>query len=146
MKATLYHEAGGPEVLQYTDVPDPRPDFVDVVIDVAATALNRLDIVQRAGRYQLPGFSYPHIAGMDPGRRTDLSAGPYAAIWHKLGSPGETWPGQRLGGGARSTDPDGSARPTGDRPVESAAKWHGVATPARPSTRIGLVLCGGSWC
>ena len=34
MKATLYHEAGGPEVLQYTDVPDPEPGPGDVVIDV----------------------------------------------------------------------------------------------------------------
>ena len=39
MKAVLYHEAGGPEVLQYTDVADPEPGAGDVVIDVAATAL-----------------------------------------------------------------------------------------------------------
>lgn len=65
MKAVIYHEPGGPEVLQYTDVPDPEPGPVDVVVDVAATALNRLDVVQRNGWYALPGFSLPHIAGMD---------------------------------------------------------------------------------
>ena len=65
MKAMLYHEAGGPEVLQYVDVPDPEPGPGDVVIDVAATALNRLDVVQRNGWFQMPGFTYPHIAGMD---------------------------------------------------------------------------------
>lgn len=65
MKALLYHEPGGPEVLQYTDLPDPEPGPGDVVIDVAATALNRLDVVQRNGWFQLPGFRYPHIAGMD---------------------------------------------------------------------------------
>ena len=32
---------------------------------VEACALNRLDLVQRDGWYQLPGFTYPHIAGMD---------------------------------------------------------------------------------
>ena len=65
MKAVLYHETGGPEVLQYVDVPDPEPGAADVVIDVAATALNRLDVVQRNGWFQMPGFEYPHIAGMD---------------------------------------------------------------------------------
>jgi len=65
MKAMLYEQPGGPEVLQYTDVPDPEPGPVDVVIDVAATALNRLDVVQRNGWYTLPGFELPHIAGMD---------------------------------------------------------------------------------
>jgi NADPH:quinone reductase-like Zn-dependent oxidoreductase len=65
MKAVVYHQPGGPEVLQYTDVPDPEPGPVDVVVDVAAAALNRLDVVQRNGWYALPGFTLPHIAGMD---------------------------------------------------------------------------------
>ncbi len=65
MKAMLYHEAGGPEVFQYVDVADPEPGPADVVIDVAATSLNRLDVVQRNGWFQMPGFEYPHIAGMD---------------------------------------------------------------------------------
>jgi NADPH:quinone reductase-like Zn-dependent oxidoreductase len=65
VKAVIYHQPGGPEVLQYTDVADPEPGPVDVVVDVAAAALNRLDVVQRNGWYQLPGFELPHIAGMD---------------------------------------------------------------------------------
>lgn len=65
MKAVHYHETGGPEVLEYVDVADPSPGAADVVIDVAATALNRLDVVQRNGWFQLPGFTFPHIAGMD---------------------------------------------------------------------------------
>ena len=65
MKAMIYYEPGGTEVLQYLDVPDPEPGPGDVVIDVAATALNRLDVVQRHGWFQMPGFQYPHIAGMD---------------------------------------------------------------------------------
>jgi len=65
MKAMLYHESGGPEVLQYVDVADPEPGPRDVVVDVAATALNRLDVVQRNGWFHMPGFQYPHIAGMD---------------------------------------------------------------------------------
>ena len=65
MKAVVYHEPGGADVLQYTDLPDPEPGPVDVVVDVAAVALNRLDVVQRHGWYALPGFTLPHIAGMD---------------------------------------------------------------------------------
>ena len=65
MKAITYSEPGGPEVLIYKDVPDPEPDPGDVIVDVAATALNRLDVLQRNAWYQMPGFVYPHISGMD---------------------------------------------------------------------------------
>ena len=65
MKAMLYTEVGGPEVFQFIDVPDPEPGAGDVIVDVAATSLNRLDLVQRAGWFQMPGFEFPHIAGMD---------------------------------------------------------------------------------
>ena len=65
MKAMLYNEVGGPEVFQYTDVADPEPGAGDVIVDVAATSLNRLDLVQRNGWFQMPGFTFPHIAGMD---------------------------------------------------------------------------------
>ncbi len=65
MKAMRYHETGGPEVLRYEQVPDPEPGPIDVVVDVVATALNRLDVVQRNGWFTMPGFTLPHIAGMD---------------------------------------------------------------------------------
>jgi NADPH:quinone reductase-like Zn-dependent oxidoreductase len=52
-------------VLEYTDVPDPEPGPRDVVVRVAATALNHLDVVQRNGWFTMPGFQLPHIAGMD---------------------------------------------------------------------------------
>lgn len=65
MKAVRYDHTGGTEVLELATVPDPTPGVMDVVVRVEACALNRLDIVQRAGWYQMPGFHYPHIAGMD---------------------------------------------------------------------------------
>jgi len=65
MKALLYRTSGGPEVLEYTDVDDPTPGARDVIVRVAATALNHLDVVQRNGWYHMPGFTFPHIAGMD---------------------------------------------------------------------------------
>lgn len=65
MKAVVYQRPGGPEVLEYTDVADPTAGPADVVVRVEACALNRLDLLQREGWYQMPGFTYPHIAGMD---------------------------------------------------------------------------------
>jgi NADPH:quinone reductase-like Zn-dependent oxidoreductase len=44
---------------------DPEPGPGDVVIGVRAAALNRLDVIQRIGPPMLPGFTLPHIAGMD---------------------------------------------------------------------------------
>ncbi len=65
VKAIRYEAFGGVDVLEYVDVADPQPGPLDVVVQVGATALNRLDVVQRNGWYQLPGFSLPHISGMD---------------------------------------------------------------------------------
>ena len=65
MRAVLYDEHGGPEVLRLAEVPDPEPGPADVVVRVEAAALNRLDVIQRAGWFTMPGFAMPHIAGMD---------------------------------------------------------------------------------
>jgi len=55
---------GGAETLQRRDVPRPRPASDEVLIAVRACALNRLDLLQRAGPV-VPGFRLPHIGGMD---------------------------------------------------------------------------------
>ncbi len=65
MKAASYDQHGDVGVLRYGDVADPEPGPVDVVVGVEACALNRLDLVQRAGYYTLPGYTLPHVAGMD---------------------------------------------------------------------------------
>ncbi|MGQ0836100.1 MAG: zinc-binding dehydrogenase [Gammaproteobacteria bacterium] len=65
MKAARYSGHGGPDVIHYEDVADPEIGPADVVVKVAACALNRLDVIQRAGNYTLPGYRLPHIAGMD---------------------------------------------------------------------------------
>jgi len=65
VKALIYDAPGPSDVLEYRSVPDPEPGPQDVIVDVAATALNHLDLVQRNGWYALPGFTLPHIAGMD---------------------------------------------------------------------------------
>lgn len=64
MKAVLFYEHGGPEVLRYEDFPTPEPGPEDVLIQVKAAALNRLDLFVREG---WPGIklAYPHIPGAD---------------------------------------------------------------------------------
>lgn len=62
MKAVRIHEFGGPEVLRYEDVPDPKPRKDQVLVRVTAVALNHLDLWVRKG---LPGVKLPHIPGSD---------------------------------------------------------------------------------
>ncbi len=54
MHAITISEPGGPEVLTWTEQPDPRPGPGEVVLDVAATAVNRADLLQRKGQYAPP--------------------------------------------------------------------------------------------
>ncbi|MGW9205703.1 NAD(P)H-quinone oxidoreductase [Embleya sp. NPDC055664] len=63
MKAVSIKEPGGPEVLEWIDVDDPVPAAGEVVVEVAAGALNRADVMQRWGLYPLaPGTSpYPGL-------------------------------------------------------------------------------------
>ncbi|XP_058199431.1 uncharacterized protein LOC131314655 [Rhododendron vialii] len=51
MKAVVITTPGGPEVLQLQEVEDPQVGDDDVLIKVAATALNRIDTLQRKGSY-----------------------------------------------------------------------------------------------
>src|SRR4030042_1242354 len=64
MKAVVFHEHGGLDVLKYEDVPDPKPGPTDVVIKVQGVGVNFNDVWARRG---LPGmkFDLPHISGSD---------------------------------------------------------------------------------
>ena len=64
MKAVRFHEHGGPEVLTFEDVPDPRPAAGEAVVRVRACALNRLDIWKRQGMPHVT-VPMPHISGSD---------------------------------------------------------------------------------
>lgn len=54
MRAVTVTEPGGPEVLTLSDVPDPVAGPGEVVLEVAATAVNRADLLQRQGLYPPP--------------------------------------------------------------------------------------------
>lgn len=64
MKATIFKQHGGPDVLEYADVPDPAIRANEVLVEVKACAMNHLDVFVRNG---LPGIQIPlpHILGCD---------------------------------------------------------------------------------
>lgn len=64
MKAIVFRRHGGPEVLEYADVPDPSAGPGHILVRVKACALNHLDLWIRQG---LPAYSIqlPHISGCD---------------------------------------------------------------------------------
>ena len=64
MKAVIFKQHGGPEVLEYADVSEPQIRANEVLVEVKACALNHLDIFVRNG---LPGIEIPlpHILGND---------------------------------------------------------------------------------
>lgn len=64
MKAVIFEQHGGPEVLRLAEVPDPQIKANEVLVEVRACALNHLDVWVRNG---LPGIKVPlpHILGND---------------------------------------------------------------------------------
>jgi NADPH:quinone reductase-like Zn-dependent oxidoreductase len=64
MKATFFAAHGGPDVLRYSDLPDPTPQPGWVIVRVRNAALNHADLFVRAG---WPGLklALPHILGAD---------------------------------------------------------------------------------
>src|SRR5215510_6360917 len=64
MKATIFRQHGGTEVLEYTDVSEPKVRANEVLVAVKACALNHLDLFVRNG---LPGIPIPlpHALGCD---------------------------------------------------------------------------------
>ena len=93
MRAAVVSEPGGPEVFSIEEVADPTPGPDEVLVAVAATALNRADLMQRMGQYPGP-----------PGTRDDIPGLEMAGTVEAVGERVSTWqPGDRamalLGGG-----------------------------------------------
>ena len=60
MHAVVISEPGGPEVLRWTEVEDPRPGPGEVLIEVHAAGVNRADMMQRQGLYPPPPGAPPY--------------------------------------------------------------------------------------
>ena len=77
MRAVVLRSHGGPDVLQFEDVASPIIGEQDILVTVAATALNRADLLQRMGFYPNPFPGGPEIPGLE-------FAGTVAAIGDKV--------------------------------------------------------------
>jgi NADPH:quinone reductase-like Zn-dependent oxidoreductase len=64
MKAAYFMKNGGPEVMQYGEVPDPVAGPGQVLVDVHAASVNGADWKVRSGQYA-PTASFPYIPGRD---------------------------------------------------------------------------------
>jgi putative PIG3 family NAD(P)H quinone oxidoreductase len=60
MHAVVIAEPGGPDVLRWTVVEDPVPGPGEVLVDVAASGVNRADLMQRMGFYPPPEGAPPY--------------------------------------------------------------------------------------
>src|SRR6202041_2035696 len=60
MHAVVITEPGGPEVLRWLEVPDPVPGPGEVIVEVAASGVNRADLMQREGHYPPPEGASPY--------------------------------------------------------------------------------------
>ena len=64
MKAAFFRRHGGPEVLEYGELPDPVPGPGEVLVDVHAASVNAADWKMRAGSYAAAP-RLPHVPGRD---------------------------------------------------------------------------------
>ncbi|HET9655670.1 MAG TPA: NAD(P)H-quinone oxidoreductase [Kineosporiaceae bacterium] len=79
MKAVVITEPGGPEVLAPAEVPDPVAGAGEVVLQVAASAVNRADLLQRRGFYPPPPGA-PQWPGLEASG-TVVEVGPGVEGW-----------------------------------------------------------------
>lgn len=94
MKAIVVSETGGPDRLEYAEVPDPEPGPGEVLVDVTAIGVNFIDTYHREGRYPLPLPFTPGqegagtVAALGPGVG-GLEIGQWVAWSQTLGSYAE---------------------------------------------------------
>ena len=74
MKAIVVSQPGDAAVLRYDDAPDPQPGEGELLVRVWATAVNRADVLQRAGAYPPPPGVSP-ILGLELVGEVVTSAG-----------------------------------------------------------------------
>jgi NADPH2:quinone reductase len=79
MKAVRIHQFGGPEVMQYEDVPTPSPGPGEVLVQLAAAGLNYIDIYQRTGLYP---NTLPYTMGLE-GSGVVAALGPEVTGFHQ---------------------------------------------------------------
>ncbi len=65
MRAVVFADKGGPEVVGIREIADPRPSRGEVLVRVRAAALNRADLLQRRGLYPPPPGVREDVPGLE---------------------------------------------------------------------------------
>jgi putative PIG3 family NAD(P)H quinone oxidoreductase len=65
MRAAVITGPGDANVIEIREVPRPKPERHEVLVRVIASALNRADLLQRAGKYPAPAGAPPDIPGLE---------------------------------------------------------------------------------
>jgi putative PIG3 family NAD(P)H quinone oxidoreductase len=149
MKAITLHGFGGPEVLAWSELPDPEPAPAEVLIRVAASAVNRADVAQRQGHYPPPPGA-PATPGLECSG-TIIGLGTEVSGW----ALGDEVCALLAGGGYAELVTVEAAQllpvPRGISLVEAAALpevtctvWSNVVTIARLQSDEVLLVHGGS--
>jgi NADPH:quinone reductase-like Zn-dependent oxidoreductase len=87
MKAVVLTGYGGPEVLQYVDVPDPVPLRGEALVRVRACGVNHLDLDIRSGVSRLP-IKMPHVLGRDlAGEVVALNGADWPPVGTRVAAP-----------------------------------------------------------
>lgn len=82
MRAVVLRCHGGPDCLTIEDVPEPEVGQEEVLVDVAATALNRADLLQVMGLYASPRPADVEIPGLEFSG-TVISVGSRVTLWKR---------------------------------------------------------------
>ena len=140
MRAVLVTEPGGPEVLEWREVPDPAPGPGEVLIDVAAAGLNRADLLQRQGLYPPPPGASPY-PGMECSGRV-VATGAEVTGW----KPGDEVCALMAGGGyaEKAAVPAGQLLPIPDglSVVDAAALPEAACTVHSNVFQVGGLTAG----
>jgi len=80
-KAVVVRSAGGPEVLEYADVPSPVAGDGELLVKVAAAGVNYIDTYQRSGQYAIP---LPTALGLEGAGEVVVSNSPGFAAGDKV--------------------------------------------------------------
>jgi len=123
MHALTFSRFGGPEVLDWTELPDPLPARGVAVVRTRAIGLNFADIYRRQGRYHLVG-SPPWIAGYE-------AAGEIAALHPDDARTSENGSGWRIGDRVGVADCPFANAELMPAPLEKLIRLPDFANPGR---------------
>jgi len=154
MKAIVVHAYGGPEVLQYEDVPRPEPKENELLVRVIAAAVNPVDSAARSQKFaQFLGIKLPAIPGYDIAGVVEKTGAKITKF--KGGDPVYAYIALDKGGGyaeyAVVTEKEASAKPKSLNYVEAAAvplvsltAWQALIDTAKLSAGQTVLIHGGS--